>query len=101
MAIPSGLARRFWWSRSSWRGTCCFVAFDVVISLSNTNLKGWWLLLLAGIISFALGAWTIGNPDRSVLLLVTILGVYAIFHGVAELMFGFQVRTRRDELGIS
>lgn len=75
--------------------------FDVVISLLNTDQRGWWLLLLAGIISFALGAWAIGNPDRSVLLLVTILGVYAIFHGVAELMFGFHLRAARDEVGNS
>ena len=71
---------------------------EVVISLSNTNVKGWWLTLLAGIISIGLGAWAIGNPDRSVLLLVTILGVYAIFHGVAELVLGVQLHAVRREL---
>jgi uncharacterized membrane protein HdeD (DUF308 family) len=71
---------------------------EVVISLANTNIPGWWLTLLAGIISIALGAWAIGNPDRSVLLLVTILGVYAIFHGVAELILGVQLHTARRDL---
>jgi len=71
---------------------------EVVIALANTNVKGWWLTLLAGIISIALGAWAIGNPDRSVLLLVTILGLYAIFHGVAELILGVQLHTARRDL---
>jgi uncharacterized membrane protein HdeD (DUF308 family) len=70
----------------------------VVIALSNIQLRGWWLTLLAGIISIALGAWAIGNPDRSVLLLVTILGVYAIFHGVTDLIVGVQLHAARREL---
>ena len=74
---------------------------EVVISLSNTDVRGWWLSLVAGIISIGLGAWAIGNPDRSVLLLVTIIGVYAIFHGVAQLMAGFHYRSLRRDLGIS
>ncbi len=73
--------------------------FQVVIALSNTHVRGWWwLTLLAGIISIGLGAWAIGNPDRSVLLLVTILGIYAVFHGVAELAAGLQLHTLRTEL---
>jgi uncharacterized membrane protein HdeD (DUF308 family) len=75
--------------------------FDVVISLSHTDVGGWWLLLISGIISFALGAWAIGNPDRSVLLLLTIIGVFAIFHGVAELITAFRLRSARKELGLS
>jgi len=74
---------------------------EVVISLSNTDVRGWWLSLVAGIISIGLGAWAIGNPDRSVLLLVTIIGVYAIFHGVAQLIAGFHYRELRKDLGIS
>ena len=72
--------------------------FDVVIALSISDRKGWWLILLSGIVSIALGAWAIGNPDRSVLLLVTIVGVYAVFHGVAELMAGFQLHALRQEV---
>jgi len=71
---------------------------DVVISLYNIQAKGWWLTFLAGIISIALGAWAIGNPDRSVLLLVTILGLYAIFHGVADLIIGVQLHELQRDL---
>ena len=75
--------------------------FDVVISLSHTDVQGWWLLLIVGILSFALGAWAIGNPDRSVLLLITIVGIFAIFHGVAELVAGLHYRQARREMGLS
>ena len=47
-----------------------------------------------------LGAWAIGNPDRSTLLLITIVGIYAVFHGTAELVAGFQYRQLRSELGL-
>jgi uncharacterized membrane protein HdeD (DUF308 family) len=71
---------------------------DVVISLYHAQARGWWLTFLAGIVSIALGAWAIGNPDRSVLLLVTILGVYAIFHGVADLIIGVQLHKVQQTL---
>ncbi len=45
-----------------------------------------------------LGAWAIGNPDRSVLLLVTVIGIFAIFRGTADLIAGFQFLELRDEV---
>ena len=66
--------------------------FDVVIALSQTHVRGWWMPLVAGIIAIALGAWAIGNPDRSVLLLVSIIGIWSIFKGVADLMASFEYR---------
>jgi uncharacterized membrane protein HdeD (DUF308 family) len=74
--------------------------FDVFMSLSHTNVRGWWLNLISGILAIGLGAWAIGNPDRSVLLLITIIGVFAIFHGVAELVAGLHYRQLRRDLGL-
>jgi uncharacterized membrane protein HdeD (DUF308 family) len=73
-------------------------AFDVGISLSHTHVRGWWMGLIAGIIAIALGAWAIGNPDRSVLLVVTIVGIWAIFKGVTDLMAAFAFRDVKKEL---
>jgi uncharacterized membrane protein HdeD (DUF308 family) len=73
-------------------------AFDVGISLSHTHVRGWWMGLIAGIIAIALGAWAIGNPDRSVLLFVTIVGIWAIFKGVTDLMAAFAFRDVKKEL---
>jgi uncharacterized membrane protein HdeD (DUF308 family) len=74
--------------------------FDVVIALRDTSVKGWWFTLLAGIISIGLGAWAIGNPDRSELLLLTIIGLYAVLHGLADLLVGLHYRGMRAELGV-
>lgn len=72
--------------------------FDLVISLSHTHVRGWWLGLLAGIVEIALGAWAIGNPDRSVLLLVSIIGVWSIFRGVFDLVAAFHYRGLKRQL---
>jgi uncharacterized membrane protein HdeD (DUF308 family) len=72
--------------------------FDVCIALSHTHVQGWWMPLVAGIIGIALGAWAIGNPDRSVLLLVTIIGIWAIFKGAADLVASFSYHRLQKEL---
>ncbi|HEX5587274.1 MAG TPA: DUF308 domain-containing protein, partial [Acidimicrobiia bacterium] len=73
-------------------------AFDVAISLSHTHVRGWWMGLVAGIIAIGLGAWAIGNPDRSVLLFVTIVGIWAIFKGATDLVAAFTFREVKKEL---
>jgi uncharacterized membrane protein HdeD (DUF308 family) len=72
--------------------------FDIVMALSHTHVKGWWLGLVGGIIEIALGAWAVGHPDRSVLLIVTIVGVWAIFRGVMDLVAGFRLRDLKRSL---
>jgi uncharacterized membrane protein HdeD (DUF308 family) len=54
--------------------------------------------LIAGIIAFGLGAWAIGNPDRSVLLLISIIGIWAIFKGAVDLMASFAYRSMKKDL---
>ncbi len=75
--------------------------FDVGIALSHTHVRGWWMGLIAGIIAIGLGAWAIGNPDRSVLLLVSIIGIWSIFKGAADLVAGFSYRSMKKELAAS
>jgi uncharacterized membrane protein HdeD (DUF308 family) len=72
--------------------------FELAVALSNTDVRGWWIRLISGIISIGLGAWAIGNPARSVLLLVTVIGIFAIFRGIADLIAGFQFHELRDEV---
>lgn len=74
--------------------------FDVTLALMHTHVRGWWMPLVGGIIGIALGAWAIGNPDRSVLLLVTIIGIWAIFRGAADLVASFQYRELKKELAV-
>jgi uncharacterized membrane protein HdeD (DUF308 family) len=72
--------------------------FDIVISLAHTHVRGWWLGLIAGVVEIALGAWAIGNPDRSVLLIVSIIGVWSIFKGVFDLIAAFHYRGLKQAL---
>jgi uncharacterized membrane protein HdeD (DUF308 family) len=72
--------------------------FDVCLALSHTHVHGWWMGLIAGIIAIGLGAWAIGNPDRSVLLLVSIIGIWSIFKGVADLVASFSYRRLKHQL---
>ena len=72
--------------------------FDVAISLTHTHVKGWWMRLISGIIGIALGAWAVGNPDRSVLLFVTIIGIWCIFKGAADLVASFSYRNMKKDL---
>ncbi|MEA2272862.1 MAG: hypothetical protein QOI98_1570 [Solirubrobacteraceae bacterium] len=72
--------------------------FDVAMALSHTNVRGWWMPLIAGLIGIFLGAWAVGNPDRSVLLLVSIIGIWAIFKGAADLVASFAYRSVAKDL---
>ncbi|HEV2992843.1 MAG TPA: DUF308 domain-containing protein [Acidimicrobiia bacterium] len=72
--------------------------FEVFYALSNNAVRGWWLGLVSGLVSIALGAWAIGNPDRSVILLISIIGVWAVFRGVSNLMAAGHFRQLNQEL---
>jgi uncharacterized membrane protein HdeD (DUF308 family) len=72
--------------------------FDCAIALSHTHVHGWWIGLIGGIVGIGLGAWAIGNPDRSVLLLVTIIGVWSIVKGVVDLVSAFRFRDLKKAL---
>ena len=72
--------------------------FDVCIALSHTHVHGWWMALVAGLVGIFLGAWAIGNPDRSVLLLVSIIGIWSIFKGVSDLVASFSYRRLKQQL---
>ena len=88
-----GRSPRSWCSACSSRGTCCSAASSTSRSRSsNTHVRGWWLGLIAGIVAIGLGAWAIGNPERSTLLLITIIGIWTIFKGVFDLVAAFHYR---------
>ena len=91
-----------------------FVAFSDEDGVLAASGAGWFVDLLRrvpalevdddlcqedwGIVGIGLGAWAIGNPDRSVLLLVSIIGIWAIFKGAADLVASFEYRRIGKEL---
>jgi uncharacterized membrane protein HdeD (DUF308 family) len=60
---------------------------DVVHSLTyHRQLHWWWLVLIRGIVSIALGVWAIAHPRLTIVVLVTVIGIWAVLWGVLEVI---------------
>lgn len=73
----------------------------IVHALANTKLPRWWTGLLLGVAELVLGVWAVHSWQASLLTLMTLVGVWAICHGVNELYAGLTVRQvgkRAEEL---
>jgi uncharacterized membrane protein HdeD (DUF308 family) len=69
-----------------------FGIMHLVSALAGPKVSYWWTGLLLGIAELVLGVWAVRSWQRSLLTLVTLVGVWAIFHGVSEIFAAFTVR---------
>jgi uncharacterized membrane protein HdeD (DUF308 family) len=69
-----------------------FGVMHVVASLAGPKVQWWWTQLLLGIAEGVLGVWAVRAWQRSLLTLVTLVGVWAIFYGVSEIFAAFSIR---------
>jgi uncharacterized membrane protein HdeD (DUF308 family) len=69
-----------------------FGILHLVGALAGPKVHYWWTQLLLGVAELALGVWAVRSWQRSLLTLVTLVGVWAIFHGVAEIFAAFTLR---------
>jgi len=69
-----------------------FGVVHLVSALAGPKLPWWWTGLLLGSAELVLGVWAVRSWQRSVFTLVTLVGVWAIFHGVNEIFAAFAVR---------
>jgi uncharacterized membrane protein HdeD (DUF308 family) len=69
-----------------------FGIIHMVTALAGPKLPWWWTRLLLGIAELVLGIWAVHSWQRSVWTLVTLVGVWAIFHGVNEIFGAFALR---------
>jgi uncharacterized membrane protein HdeD (DUF308 family) len=76
-----------------------FGIMHLVGALAGPKLAYWWTQLLLGVAELVLGVWAVRSWERSLVTLVTLVGVWAIVHGVAEVFAAFSVRqtSRRAE----
>ncbi|MCF8129916.1 MAG: HdeD family acid-resistance protein [Deltaproteobacteria bacterium] len=56
------------------------------------ELKGEWVLGIAGIISILIGVFLIANPGAGALAVVWLIGIYALIFGVLLIALGLKVR---------
>jgi uncharacterized membrane protein HdeD (DUF308 family) len=69
-----------------------FGVIHVISSLAGPKPPWWWTGLLLGITELILGVWAVRSWERSMFTLVTLVGVWAIFHGVNEIFAAFTAR---------
>jgi uncharacterized membrane protein HdeD (DUF308 family) len=69
-----------------------FGIMHLVGALAGPKVGYWWTGLLLGAAELVLGVWAVRSWQRSLLTLVTLVGVWAIFHGVSEIFAGFSLR---------
>jgi uncharacterized membrane protein HdeD (DUF308 family) len=65
----------------------------VVMALRHRELKGWWLILLGGVIGVAVAVLLYTSlPWSSLWLLGTLIAIELIFNGIGWIMPGFALR---------
>ena len=69
-----------------------FGTIHVINALAGARLSWWWTGLLLGISELVLGVWAARSWERSLVTLVTLVGVWAICRGVSEIFAGFTLR---------
>jgi uncharacterized membrane protein HdeD (DUF308 family) len=69
-----------------------FGIIHVVSALAGPKVDYWWTGLLLGAAELVLGVWAVRSWQRSLLTLVTLVGVWAIFFGVSEIFAAFRLR---------
>ena len=69
-----------------------FGIVHLVGALAGPKLRYWWTQLLLGIAELVLGVWAVRSWQQSLVTLVTLVGVWAIFHGVGEIFAAFSIR---------
>jgi uncharacterized membrane protein HdeD (DUF308 family) len=69
-----------------------FGILHLVGALAGPKVGYWWTQLLLGAAELVLGIWAARSWQRSLLTLVTLVGVWAIVYGVGELFAAFSLR---------
>ena len=69
-----------------------FGVIHLVDALAGPKVGWWWTGLLLGISELILGVWAVRSWERSLLTLMTLVGVWAIVYGVREIFAAFTLR---------
>ena len=75
-------------------------AFNAIVAIERRHdLAAWGLVLALGLVELLLGAWAMRRPGFSLVLAVTVTGLWLIMTGVAYCMLAFELR-RADAIVI-
>ena len=67
--------------------------FAIVAGLrAPEGVSNWWMLLLVGILGLVAGGVAIAMPGQTVIALVTLIGIWAIFSGIFHIIAAIGLR---------
>ena len=69
-----------------------FGTIHIVGALAGPKLSWWWTWLLSGVAELVLGVWAARSWESSLVTLVTLVGVWSISRGLAEIFAGLGLR---------
>ncbi|KRF35551.1 HdeD family acid-resistance protein [Terrabacter sp. Soil810] len=69
-----------------------FGTIHIVNALAGPKHSWWWTGLLSGLAELVLGVWAARSWESSLVTLVTLVGVWSISRGLAEIFAGFSLR---------
>ncbi len=71
----------------------------IVGALSNRHVPNWWHMLVLGLVEVPIGVWAMRRPGQTIVLLVTLTGVWAIVSGIYQVLTAFELRKLPHRLG--
>jgi uncharacterized membrane protein HdeD (DUF308 family) len=64
----------------------------VVGALVNRHLPHWWLILVLGLVEVPIGIWCLRRPGLTLVLLITLTGIWSIVTGIWEIVVALELR---------
>jgi uncharacterized membrane protein HdeD (DUF308 family) len=64
----------------------------IVGSLANRQVPYWWLMLVLGLIEVPIGIWALRRPGLTLVVIVTLVGAWAVVYGIWQCVMAFEVR---------
>jgi uncharacterized membrane protein HdeD (DUF308 family) len=64
----------------------------IIDAFARMGANYWWLRLVQGVIELVLGGWAHGDHVRSLLVLISLAGAFAIVRGVNAIYAAFELR---------
>jgi uncharacterized membrane protein HdeD (DUF308 family) len=64
---------------------------DLLSAFATYGMRHWWLYLIRGIVSVALGFVALGREDVTLYFVVTLLGAFVIIWGLGDILIAFML----------
>jgi hypothetical protein len=70
---------------------------DLLSAFATYGMRHWWLYLLRGVISIALGFLALGREDVTLYFVVTLLGAFVIIWGIGDILIAFMLHGAKSK----